>query len=502
MGYPFWDIPIGYGILMASIGILHVFVSHFAIGGGLYLVVCERAARKTSDGPRLEFLQKLSRFFALTTLVLGALTGVGIWFIIGLENPAATEVLIHNFVWGWAIEWTFFVVEIAAALIYYYGWQSMAPAAHLAVGWIYFIFAWLSLVVINGILSFMLTPGRWLSTGQFWDGFFNPTYLPSLFLRTGLSLMLACLYALLVAARYPAGEFKARAVRYTSLWGLIGLLATLVCQYWYWRAIPAEIISKALQAMPTPIRSMHLSFWIAGGIALLLISALLVPKRLPFTAAVLFMAAGLAWCGAFEWFRESVRKPFIVSGYLYDNGIELSRADQFRKEGYLAHITFRAGDDGADLFRHSCRECHTISGYKALKPAFDGTDPTYIAAIVQSVHLLRGNMPPFLGTRAEAQKIAHYIAGHLDLRPLGVIYGLQGVELGKKVYEIRCGSCHVPGGMDDKAKSFEGLNQKDLEDMLDNAENLGEGMPAFTGSASDRAALVSFILTLNGGGKK
>ena len=115
MGYPFWDVDIGYGLLMATISVIHVFVSHFAIGGGLYLVMAETTARKKNDTLRLEFLQKLSKFFVLVTVVFGALTGVGIWFVIGLLNPAATELLIHNFVWGWAIEWTFFAVEIAAA---------------------------------------------------------------------------------------------------------------------------------------------------------------------------------------------------------------------------------------------------------------------------------------------------------------------------------------------------------------------------------------------------
>ena len=35
MNYPFWDVETGYGILMALIAVVHVFVSHFAIGGGL-----------------------------------------------------------------------------------------------------------------------------------------------------------------------------------------------------------------------------------------------------------------------------------------------------------------------------------------------------------------------------------------------------------------------------------------------------------------------------------
>ncbi len=87
---------------------------------------------------------------------------MGIWFIIGLLNPKATEVLIHNFVWGWAIEWTFFVIEILAAILYFYGWKRMSAKGHMTLGWIYFGAAWLSLVVINGIITFMLTPGAWI----------------------------------------------------------------------------------------------------------------------------------------------------------------------------------------------------------------------------------------------------------------------------------------------------------------------------------------------------
>jgi len=226
MHYPFWDQPIGYGVLMAVIAVFHVFVSHFAIGGGLYLVVNEHLARRDGDMARLAFLEKLSKFFAMVTLVAGALTGVGIWFVIGLLAPAATEALIHNYVWGWATEWTFFVVEIAAAMLYFYGWKRLTAKAHLTLGWIYFVAAWLSLAVINGILTFMLTPGRWLVTGDFWQGFFNPTYWPSLVLRTGVCVMLAGLYALLVASRLEAGDFKARTVRQAAGWAVVGLAVT------------------------------------------------------------------------------------------------------------------------------------------------------------------------------------------------------------------------------------------------------------------------------------
>lgn len=503
MQYPFWNLPTGYGVLMAGIAVLHVFISHFAIGGGFFLVVMERAARKVADTERLEFLEKLSRFFVLTTLVMGALTGVGIWFVIGLLNPAATEVLIHNFVWGWAIEWTFFVVEIMAAILYYYGWKRMSPADHMSIGWIYFVFAWLSLFVINGILTFMLTPGAWLATGSFWNGFFNPTFWPSLLLRSAIAVMLAGLYALLVASRCKPDTFKVRMVRQTAWWGILGLAAALPSLYWYRRAIPATITTAALQGLLTPMRALDYSHWFAGTLAVLLILGLIVPRRLHLSLAVLIMAAGFGWFGSFEWFRESIRKPYIIVGYMYGNGVEVRDTDTYKRDGYLSKIAYHTGDDGADLFRHACRSCHTIRGYKPLKPAFDGTDRAFIAAIVQSAHLLgRGNMPPFLGTASEANAIAAYLEAKLDRRPLSAIYGLQGIKLGEKVFQIRCGKCHPMGSPQDETKSLAGLSQEDYQNLLNNAADLGQGMPAFTGDETERSALIEYFRTLKAGGER
>jgi len=57
MNYPLWDAAIGYGPLMALIAVVHVFLSHFAIGGGLYLVVEEHLARRRGDTARLDYLE-------------------------------------------------------------------------------------------------------------------------------------------------------------------------------------------------------------------------------------------------------------------------------------------------------------------------------------------------------------------------------------------------------------------------------------------------------------
>src|SRR3989304_2212617 len=144
-------------------------------GGGFSVVLTERRAYREGDDALLACLKRHSRFFVLVVLVFGAVSGVGIWWTIGLVTPPATSTLIHLFVWVWAMEWVAFLTEIAAAFVYYYGWERLAPRTHQAVGWIYAGAAWLSLLQINGILTFMLTPGRWPETGSLTSAFFHPT---------------------------------------------------------------------------------------------------------------------------------------------------------------------------------------------------------------------------------------------------------------------------------------------------------------------------------------
>ena len=196
MNYPVWFLPeIGGGMLMAIIAITHVFISHMAVGGGLYLVVTEMKARRENDYQMLEFVKNHSKFFMLVSMVYGGVTGVGIWFTIGLIQPDATSELIHTFVFGWAAEWVWFLVEIIALLVYYYKFNTMDERNHIKVGWIYFAAAWLSLFLINGIIGFMLTPGEWINDHNFWSGFFNPTFWPSLWFRFAIATLIAGVFA-------------------------------------------------------------------------------------------------------------------------------------------------------------------------------------------------------------------------------------------------------------------------------------------------------------------
>ena len=112
---------------LSGLSLIHIF----------YLPLAERKALREGRTDWLAQLVGYSKFFLIVTGVFGTISGVGIWFAIGLTNPEATSTLIHNFVFGWAIEWVFFMVELTTAAVYYYTWNRIDARLHLTVGWVY-----------------------------------------------------------------------------------------------------------------------------------------------------------------------------------------------------------------------------------------------------------------------------------------------------------------------------------------------------------------------------
>ena len=123
MDYPIWDLAMGGGLLMAIVAIPHVIVAHFAVGGGLLIAVTETLAVRRDDPALRELARRSSLVLILVSTVFGAISGVGIWVVAGLISPGAISALIHTYVWGWALEWVFFVLEIVAAMQEVLGWQ-------------------------------------------------------------------------------------------------------------------------------------------------------------------------------------------------------------------------------------------------------------------------------------------------------------------------------------------------------------------------------------------
>ncbi|MBF0530833.1 MAG: cytochrome C, partial [Deltaproteobacteria bacterium] len=80
MEYPIWYLnEWGGGLLIALTATVHVFISHFAVGGGLFLVLTEMKAYRENSELIRNYARSHTRFFLLLTMVFGGLTGVGIW---------------------------------------------------------------------------------------------------------------------------------------------------------------------------------------------------------------------------------------------------------------------------------------------------------------------------------------------------------------------------------------------------------------------------------------
>lgn len=435
MDYPIWDLAIGGGVLIGLVSIAHVVVSHFAVGGGIAIALVETLAVRRRDPALRGLAYRSSGMLILISTVFGAISGVGIWLTIGLVHPAATSSLVHNFVWAWAAEWAFFLLEVVTALLYYATWGKVRPRTHLLVIWLYAFAAYMSLVLIQGIIAFMLTPGRWLETGSFRDALLNPTYLPGLVFRTGLCLVLAGAWLAFAALREKDGSARARLLR---LLGGLEAAGALVAYAGYrlWEGALPEASralfrgaggAKPLVASLAATRPLVL--WALLACLLLALLTVAVPRaRVLPVAGLALLAAGTA-LGSYERLREGARKPFVVRGYMFSNGILVSEVASLNEKGILSKAqwaAFGAASDpvsrGRAVFRASCASCHTLDGYLSIRKI---TAPLDLDTAKLVLGAMREDgpawgpgskskpgypmMPPFVGTDAELDGLAAYL---------------------------------------------------------------------------------------------
>ena len=205
MHYPWWYVPyLTAPMLIAFISVVHVLVSHYAVGGGLFLAVEVGHAYRTRDRDYLDYLHRHARFFVLLTVVFGAITGVGIWWTIGLASPLATETADPHLRLrlGHRVGVLRGRSSSRPSSFYYY-WDRLPekharrhrldlrpggldqPGAH---------YRHHGLHARSGRLGHR--PGE----HDFWIAFFNPQFLPQTVARTGGALLLSSLYVYLHAS--------------------------------------------------------------------------------------------------------------------------------------------------------------------------------------------------------------------------------------------------------------------------------------------------------------
>jgi len=455
MHYPWWSVPfLTSPMLIAVVSVLHVIVSHYAVGGGLFLAVETEYAYRTNHRDYLAYLREHAWFFILVTVVYGAITGVGIWWTIGLASPLATETLIHTFVFGWAMEYVFFVLEIASAFIFFYYWGKLDPRTHRTIGWIYAISAWISLVLITGITAFMLNPGAWLQNRDFWIGFLNPQFVPQVLARTGGAFLLASLYVYLHATFKVKDPALRNLIEQRSARPALAGAVLIVLGGLGWYAMLPESAKAVLVAASALNVLMVLIFAVT---AIVFVMLYLGPYRNPGWLspgfAILFFGLGLAAISTGEFIREAVRKPYIVYNVVMSNQILPEEIPSLRQSGYLEGgawtralvaaqypqvmdagkidetklLALPEADQvklGEALFQHHCNDCHAATlGYSAVGPMLRGWTPEMIQALVEQPEKVNFFMPPWSGTPEEAGLLTQYLVSIAPPHPAGMYYG-------------------------------------------------------------------------------
>ena len=420
--YPIHDFgPLMKGLVIGGMGIVHVFLAQFAIGGGLLLTWFEYLRQKHGYRPGGLFLGSFFRALVLVSFVLGALTGVGMWLTAIQVSPQTIGLMVREFHWIWAVEWTFFALEIAAGYTYYRYAERLDDRARLRLLVLYSLAGWFSLFWVNGILSWQLTPGAWLDSRQVWDGFFNPSFWPSLLYRTVAAMAIAALVAAIVinamdgASRAERAELLAKAARF--LWPMVSMP---LLGAWYLASMPDDSRSWVLGGSA----AMTLMFALGAGASLLVgayavVGLLLRRLYINAATATLLCALALGATAAGEFVREGSRKPFTVREVLYSNAVTPGQIAALRRDGSVSSDPYPLRHPerypnsqlvlGAKVVRFQCSVCHTMDGANGLLHLTRTWTGTQLRLNVAKLQYTKPFMPPFAGNAEELEALVQFL---------------------------------------------------------------------------------------------
>ncbi|MEW6230969.1 MAG: cytochrome ubiquinol oxidase subunit I [Chloroflexota bacterium] len=420
------EVPIlGRSGLVAIIALLHIpFFVNFVMGAPLLAVISEYIGLKRGDPKYDRFARHLS-YLALVTVAIGALGGVGLVATnLGLF-PRFFALGANIYFWPLVLELPAFLIEAIFIAAYRYTWESLREHRgwHMALGLLGAMGAWGSGFIINGLASFMLTPGHWVQTKALLDAWFNPSMFPSFLHRalaafsiTGFYAMIYALFMGAQAKTAPERDYAAWGLRYSGLWAVISTALQFVPGVWYLIALQQATVPSVVPKF----LGGELAFPWFGGIILAAVAILLA-----FFLAVQSPQVGLKGWGrgflvlsvllimittAFMGFsRERARKPYLVYGVMYANEMLVAAPSPTPTPTAVTLLP-----EGKAVFAKSgCTACHSLGGQgAAVGPALDGVGKKMDAGqLAASLKVPPKGMPAFSGTPEELKALAEFLSG-------------------------------------------------------------------------------------------
>lgn len=456
--YPTWFEPgIGSGWVIALIATIHVLFSHASVGSALLFAWLARRAVTHNRPEYFAFIRRYGLFLLIFSYVLGSVTGPGIWFSATIANPRGLSALIHNFVWLWATEWVFFLIEIVGVYLLVYLAGRVSKETYLRLSSIFALSSVATLLVITGVLSFMLSPGSaaWYETGSVLQAFYGPNTFAQVFVRVFFMLTITGVVGGIVASRIEDPAEKRSVARALSAVGAFGTVAGAACFYWYMQTLP-ELSSLIIETR-VPAHFADMMFAVVAGslvyFAIMAVKPSLLKTSVAALATVVILVLGLA---PEEMAREIIRKPWVAGGFIYTNqiigrdvpglGIQ-SEVPALGEKGLLAQHPFvpealrKVTDEnrieaGRAIALTMCSGCHSLThtGVRPLKRFFAADATQADIAEYLGAGLYRGHtmyMPPLPLPADERGALAAFIEASLKADDPAALAVKGDVVLGK-----------------------------------------------------------------------
>jgi hypothetical protein len=440
--FPTWYEPgVGSGWVVGIIATIHVLFSHTSVGAAIFFAALATIAYSRNKPEYLEYIKKYGLFLLVFSYVLGSITGPGIWYSTTVASPRGISSLIHSFVWKWATEWVFFVIEVVGVYMVVYLVGKVDQRTHLRITWIFGLASYATMLIILGILSFMMWPGKeaWFTEGGYLNGFYGSNTFAQLAMRTFFMMSITAVVGSIVLSRFKEDALRRELSRYMAIMGLVSTIAGASLFSWYLTTLPDYAHLVMENRLPDYFAPALLS--VVGGMVVYFLVLLLKPRMITTTVAslatVYLLVFGL-WPE--EVARESIRKPYVAGQYVYSNqviardvpGLNIhSEIPILEKVGVLKAHPFipdnlrevtadNVLEVGHVIALSMCSNCHSLSetGIRPMVNYFGGN--TDVKAIKQYLlgALATGNtlyMPKIPLKDNEAEALAVYLASMTDM---------------------------------------------------------------------------------------
>jgi len=428
--YPINDFgPAMKGMAIGFLGIFHVFLAMLAIGGGILMCYFQWLEQTGRTKHTRTFVDGFFKVIVMVSFIIGAVTGVAMWFTSIQVSPRTIGMMVEEFHWIWAIEWTFFSLEITSGYCFYRYSKKLTDRSRFRLLLIYSIASWFSLFWINGILSWQLTPGDWPATHSVWLGFFNPGFFPSLIFRTITAMTVGGLIACLMINLTPNLDREARTeLIHKASHLLMPMVLMPPLGIWYLFTMPPD--SRALAMGGNVVMTMFLGLAIGSSTLIGIYAIWGLWKRKLYingATAALLTALALVASGGGEFVREGVRKPFTIRKTLYATSLTPKEVEHLREVGCVTNDPYplidpeQYPDDqvrlGARVYRFHCSVCHTVDGANGLTHLTTSWTLEQKRMNISQLQRTKTFMPPFSGNAEELEALVQYLTWENAKRP-------------------------------------------------------------------------------------